>query len=179
MFITCFINLLLCLILDLLCRLPWQGWFLHPSFCLLFLVYLIFFRPLKNVLFWLMLYCFLLKPFTHMNIIFLGVTAAVVLCGFYFIRSEIYTESYLVKSLWTGLFILIFELALEIIPWGPREISLRALSFGPTLMNAALAWLLSIPIFMIWDFIFDFFGRDTGGGAFLSIHRHRLDAWRL
>lgn len=179
MFITSLINLTLCLILDLLCRLPWQGWFLHPSFCLLFLVYLIFFRPLKTVLFWLIFYCFLLKPFTYINIILFGGIVSVALCGFYFIRSEIYTESYLIKSLWAGLFILILELALEILAWGPREITLRALSFVPTLMNAGLALFLSIPLFIFWDFIFDFFGRGTRGDALLPVNRHRLDMWRL
>lgn len=178
-FTLCLTNLILCLLLDLLCRLPWQGWFLRPSFCLLFLVYLVFLRPLRNVLFWLMIYCFLLNPFTSLNVFILGGVAAVALCGFYFIRSEIYTESYLIKSFWAGFFVLVFELALEFIPWGPREISWRAVSLGPTLMNAVLAWFLAIPLFMVWDFIFDFFGGETRGSTFLSIHRHGLDSWRL
>jgi hypothetical protein len=126
-----------------------------------------------------MIYCFLLNPFTSLNVFILGAIAAVALCGFYFIRSEIYTESYLVKSFWAGLFVLIFELALELVPWGSREISWRALSLGPSLMSAVLAWLLSIPLFIIWDVVFDFLNRNTKGNSFLSIHRHRLGTWRL
>jgi len=131
---------------------------LKLSLCTLYLFFSVFRFNLKYVIILLFLYVFVAYPFTSLGFLSVFFSHLIVLVLIFKLREQIYTESYLVKAIWVMALSIAQMILLSIINFKDYSIAMIPSSLYQFIIQAMANAVLSIPLFLLWDFLFDSLG---------------------
>lgn len=158
-----FLLILLLVIPDLLWTSQVGPFVIKSQLVALFFYFLVFRVRFPLLVALLLFYIVLVQPFTTLGFLPLFVSFFLILLTIHRLRNEIYTESYLFKSVWVFFMELSRQVLLMVIDFGGTSfLGFSKMSFT-IILNALASALLTIPLFLIWDLLFDFFDRGSRG----------------
>ena len=155
-FLGCFI-ILLTLIFDVMFQVTVGAIVIKSQLIALFFCYIVFRRSFKYMMILLLVYMFMLAPFTNVKIIPLFLSYFLVLSLFYYLRIQLFSESYIIQSFWVCVIYCLQQFLRVIFVVNTWELKAISVFFITTLLNALLLVLFALPCFMLWDKWFDFF----------------------
>ncbi len=132
--------------------------FIRTEFCELFLCFVALRRTFRYLVMMVFVYAMIARLFSGFGFSEVFVSALAVYGVFYKIRTEIYTESYLVQMFWVFVMISIKALAMYVFDWSFWQASSMAHQFGLVVVNALFNCLLVIPYYTLLDRIYDLIG---------------------
>ncbi len=139
------------LVCDLILQIPIGSVVVKAQFCHLFLYYLLFRRDFKHVFVVFIYYLIIVMPFTGVSVLAIFLSLIVVLIVIWHLHAQIYTESYLVQSLWTMIMNIIQQLLLTFLIMRDWKLLVASFTLINILVNAGVMFLLTIPFFIAWD----------------------------
>lgn len=151
MYLVGMIIITLCLIPDVAMHFSVMSIEFKTYFAWMFLFFLSFRKSFRYILILLIYYSIVINPFTGMEFFQVFLSCLIVFGGAYRLRSEIYTESYMVQAFWVFIFRFLHEIFLGYLDYGSinilfvPEVFLRSLWFAP----------FAIPFFMALDYLYD------------------------
>lgn len=141
----------LCLIPDVAMHFSVMSIEFKTHFAWMFLFFLSFRKSFRYLLILIFYYSVVINPFTGMEFFQVFFSSLILFGAAYRLRSEIYTESYLVQAFWVFIFRFLHEVFLGFLDLGKvnllliPEVFLRSLWFAP----------FAIPFFLLLDYLFD------------------------
>lgn len=155
MYLLGILTIFLTLALDVMLRMTIGSFVLQLQLSHLFLFYCIFRRSFRYTATLLVIYVLLVRPFSGIGSQQIFLSSILVLWIFFKIRTEIFTESYLIQAVWIIIMAFCQQVTLMVIDYG----SLQWTELPGVLMSIVISCLFSgilvIPTFLIWDRIFD------------------------
>lgn len=149
------IILMLCLLIDTTTRLSVGSLILRLHLATLFLLFLGFRRPFYEVMLMLVVFVVLSHPFTGAGFANVFFSYGLVLFLTYRLRSKTYTEAYLTLAFWTLLITQGLDVVMQFGVFGRSAITTWLGRFPERLCNGFILALLTVPLFILWDRLYD------------------------
>lgn len=158
------IILLVFFVIDVSFRIVLGSVILKSQLCTLLLFYMIFRKPFRFCLVLLVLYCFVVRPFSGLGIGQVFLAYLIVLSVFFKIRTQIFTESYLVQSFWIFGMLVLHEILLAVFDYHSFHVIGAGNVLASFMFSSFFSAFFVIPLFYFLDVIFDRFGPGSREG---------------
>lgn len=151
MYLVGMILITLCLIPDVAMHFSVMSIELKTHFAWMFLFFLSFRKSFRYILTLILYTSVVIRPFTGLGFFQIFLSCLIIFGAAYRLRSEIYTESYLVQAFWVFIFRFLHDIFLGYLDLGHVNLLLIPEVFLRSLWLAPFA----IPFFMFLDYLFD------------------------
>lgn len=135
--------------------------FVRAEFCEMFLCFIVLRRTFRYLVMMVFVYAMLARIFSGFGFSEVFVSTLAVYALFYKIRTEIYTESYIVQMFWVFVMVSVKALTMYVFDWSIWQTSTIMHQLGLIVANASFNCLLVIPYFTLLDRIYDMIGNSV------------------
>ena len=148
--------IMICLLVDVVVQIPLGPLVLKLQLVSLFLFFLLFRKSLRHIVIVLLFYLLVLSPFTSLCSIPVFFSFFVILVFVHRLRAQIYTESYLVQSLWVFAMSLFQQIILSVMMMKGWSISFASITMLNIFVNSLILAFITVTFFITWDRWYDF-----------------------